>query len=362
MNRKIAGIIVIALVVLGAIIIKNNEDKKDMASRPVVKIGIALPLAGNAAVLGEASKRASELALRDVGNTKYKYELVFEDQQFNPVVAASVANKLINVDKVLAILNFGSGTGGAISPITEKAKVVHFSTASDPTVAKGEYNYIHWTPPFKEGELLAKELVRRGYKKISIIDTNHPGTLAVSNAIKDSLKGSDVEISSYDLTNVGDKDFRTTINKLKKLNPDIIVLEMFSPEVEIMARQMNELGLKVPLTSVETFEWSDDTKLFEGDWFISDALTPGFTERYKFAYGLDPKPGSAYFYDLVTFLIKIQENSKEPIQAKDLPGIINKMGEYDSNVFGKIKIDKDGFFITEASVKIMKNGKAEFVN
>lgn len=92
-----------------------------------------------------------------------------------------------------------------------------------------------WTPPFAEGNLLAKELISRGYKRVSIIDTNHTGKLAVSKAIKEALEGSDVQIVSYDLTNVGDKDFRTTILKVKQAKPDIVVLEMFSPEVEIAA-------------------------------------------------------------------------------------------------------------------------------
>lgn len=357
--KKIIGIIVVIAVLIG--ITSISASNKDKTNESVIKIGLALPLTGNAAFLGEPSQKAAELALKDAGETKYQYELVFEDHQFTPKNAASVASKLINTDKVLAIINFGSGTGNAISPITESSKVTHFSLASDPTVAAGEYNFIHWTPPFKEGQLLASELAKRGYKKVSIIDTNHPGTMAVADSIKSSLKSTNVEIASYDLTNIGDKDFRTTINKIKNLNPDIIVLEMFSPEVEIVTRQMRELGLKIPVTSVETFEWSDDPKLFEGSWFVSDTMVPAFSEKYKLEYGSDAKPGASYVYDLVSLLIKIQENSKEPIQPKDLPAIISKLSEYDSPVFGNVKIDKDGFFITEASVKIMKNGKAEAV-
>lgn len=359
MSKKIIGIVVIILVVLGIVAITNSNSTP--TNKATVKIGITLPLTGNIAFLGEPSKKAAELALKDAGATKYNYELVFEDSQFSPKMAATAASKLINVDKVLAIINFGSGTGQAISPITESSKVTHFSLASDPTVAKGDYNYIHWTPPFKEGDLLAKELIRRGYKKVSIIGTNHAGTMAVTDAVEASLKDSTVEIVSRDITNVGDKDFRTIINNINKIKPDIIVLEMFSPEIEIAARQMKELGLKIPVTSVEALEWSDDPSLFEGDWFISDALTPGFVARYKMAYSTDPKPGASYVYDLVTFLIKVQENEKTPIKAKDLSKIISDLGEYKSNVFGDIKIDKDGFFVTEASVKIIKDGKAEVV-
>lgn len=364
MTKKIVSIVVMVVVVISAVIwaaMSNRPNDAGQSAQKVVKIGLAIPLTGNLAFIGEPERKSAELALIDAGNTRYKYDLVFEDSQFSPVLAASAASKLINVDKVLAIIDFGSGIGDAIAPIAEKSQVAHFSLASDPTAAVGRYNYIHWTPPFKEGELLVKELKKGGYKKISIIDTNHPGTLAVTNSVKEGIKGSGIEITSYDLTNVGDKDFRTIIGKIKKAGPDIVILEMFSPEIEIAARQMKELGMKTPVTSVETFEWSDQSSLFEGDWFISDAVTTGFNEKYKTAYGSDPKPGSSYVYDLVTFLIKLQENSSEPIEAKDLPDVISKIGTYSSPVFGEIKIDKDGFFITEPSVKIIKDGKAVLV-
>lgn len=360
-NKKIyVAIVIVVLVVLGFMGLRNTDNKPE--NKQTVKIGLSLPLTGGVAFLGEPAKKAAELALKDAGNTKYNYELVFEDDQFNPTKSASTVNKLINVDKVMAIISFGSGTGNAINPIAEKGKTVQFGLASDPTVAKGEYNYIHWTPPFKEGELLAKELIRRGYKKVSIVDTNHPGTLAVSKSIKESLRGSGVEVVSYDLTNVGSKDFRTVISKIKSVNPDIVVLEMFSPEVEIMAKQMKELGFNKPLTSVETFEWSSEPALFEGQWFVSDSMVPEFANKYKTEYGVDPQSGSSYVYDLVSMLIKLQEKSDEPILASELPTVISKMGNWNSTIFGKVEIDTEGFFLTEPSVKMIKAGKVVLAN
>lgn len=180
----------------------------------------------------------------------------------------------------------------------------------------------------------------------------------MTTAIKDSLQNSGVNIVSYDLTNIGDKDFRTIISKIKGVNPDLIVLEMFSPEIELMTRQLRDLGVKTPVTSVETFEWSAEPQLFEGQWFVSDSIQPNFTEKFKNAYNTEPAAGSSYVYDLVSMLISIQEKQKEPIKPADLPNLINKIGVWKSPIFGEVKIDKDGFFLTEASVKIIKGGKA----
>jgi branched-chain amino acid transport system substrate-binding protein len=356
-KAKIMGIAIIIIAIIAIALLVIPRDNRT-ATKETIRIGLSLPLSGGVAFLGEPARLAAEMALKDAGNTQYNYELVFEDNRFDPKIAASTASKLINIDKVLAIITFGSGTSNAINSIAENGKTSQFSLASDPTVADGEYNFIHWTPPFTEGELLAKEITRRGYKKVSVIDANHPGTLAVSNSVKTSLQGTGVEIISQDLTNVGEKDFRGIITKIKKVNPDIIVLELFSPEIELATRQIRELGLKQPITSVETFEWSSNPELFEGAWFVSDSLTPNFSDKFKSYTGQDARSGSSYVYDLVSMIIAIQEQEKSPIAPAELPSLIKKMGAWDSPVFGNVPIDQDGFFITDASVKIIKDGKA----
>lgn len=349
--------VVAALVILAGIY--TTFSSKNVATDKPVKIGVVLPLSGGAAFLGESAQRAALLALKDAGDTKYDYELVIDDDGFNPINTVTVVNKLINIDKVLGIITFGSGTSNAVAPINEGAKVARFGLASDPTSAEGKYNFVHWTPPFKEGALLAQEIVKRGYKTVSIIDTDHAGTLAVTNAIKDSLRDTEVKIVSYDMTKIGDKDFRTIAAKIKNLQPDLIILEMFTPENELMARQLRDLGIHIPLTSVETFEWSNEPTLFNGMWFVSDGRkNPDFVDRYTKEYGTGPETGSTYVYDLVAMMIRLQEESNTRIDPTDLPEIIMQKGYNDSPLYGKTVIDKDGFFVTEASVKKIVDGKA----
>ncbi len=359
--NKISVVILIAIIISSVVLINRKSDSK-RSQNETVKIGLVLPLTGGAGFLGESARNSAMLALDDIGKTKFKYELVFEDDSFNPVKTVSAVNKLISADKVSAIITFGSGTSNAVAPITETAKIPRFGLASDPTSVAGEYNYIHWTPPFKEGQLLAKEVDRRGYKTISIVDTNHSGTLAVTKSVREALKSTKVKIISDDLTSVGDKDFRTIILKIKSAKPEIVLVEMFSPEIEIFAKQMKELGVNIPMTSVETFEWSNDTSLFEGMWFISDArIEKNFAEKYKAKFGVDAKPGATYVYDLVKMIIDIQEKSNQKLSAEEMQNSVAGSGSYQSPIFGKVAIDSDGFFITDATVKEIRGGKVVLV-
>jgi branched-chain amino acid transport system substrate-binding protein len=357
MKKYLWIIAIIVVIIIGAIALSNTSPTP-VGEKQTVKIGIIAPLTGQLAALGESAKKSAELALKEAGDTKYNYELVFEDSQFDPKLAVTAANKLISINKVMAIITLGSGTGNAINTVAESGKTTNFSLASDPTTAKGTYNYVHWTPPFTEGQLLAKELIKKGYKKVSVVDTNHPGALAITNALKEALSDSGVEIVSYDLINVGTRDFKTIISKIKQTNPEIIFLQMFTPEIEIITQQIKDLGLNKPITSVEAFEWSSNPALFEGQWFVSDAVVPGFAKKFFAEYNSQPLPFSSYTSDRVSFLINIQEKEKSPINPIDLPGIISKAGNWNSPIFGKVVIDKDGFFITPASVKIIKDGQA----
>lgn len=122
--------------------------------------------------------------------------------------------------------------------------------------------------------------------------------------------------------------------------------------------QIKELGLKTPLTSVETFEWSSNPSLFEGQWFVSDSIVPDFSAKFKATYGTDPMSGSSYVYDLVSLLIKTQESKDFVINHTKIYLQYSVAWGLELSIFGKIKIDKDGFFLTTPSVKIIKDGKA----
>ena len=66
--------------------------------------------------------------------------------------------KLANIDKVDAILTYGSNIAHSISQITESNKIIQISLASSPTAAIGKYNFINWTKPETEAIRLGEEI------------------------------------------------------------------------------------------------------------------------------------------------------------------------------------------------------------
>ncbi|MBW2969889.1 ABC transporter substrate-binding protein [Candidatus Woesearchaeota archaeon] len=332
------------------------------AEKAVVKIGATLPLTGDLAFLGEASKDALELSLKEVSGTKYKYELVFEDDKLDPKLAATAATKLISVDNVDAIVSISSGIGNVVSPIADQNKVIHFSSAaSDANVAKGPLNFIHWTPPDEEGKIWVKEAQSRGYKRIAIIAMQQQGAIAIKDSMKKYLPGTGMEVVSEQLYNIGDKDFKTLITKAQQSKPDVYFLMAFSPELDILHKQMKDLGVKEPISGIESFELSDDPSQFEGEWYINAADTSNeFIEKYTAAYGKNPQLGAANSYDILKLIVEGYEKAGKDASVKPsheaVADAIMQITDF-KGALGTVRVEEDGIVWSPASVRIIQDGK-----
>lgn len=329
-----------------------------------IKIGYIAPLSGNLAFLGEGVRNAAMLKLEDLNkqNTKYKYELIFEDDAFDPKKTASAANKLISIDKVDAIVTVASAAGNIVNPIAEKAKIVHFGIASDPNIAKGQYNFINWTPPREEVKLFISEAQKRGIKRIAVFGQQISGIVAVVDELKKQTAGTNITVVSEDISNFGTKDFRQSISKAKLSMPDYYLLVMFSPELEILVKQMKEMDVEQPITAIESFELSDNPALFEGLWYINGAdPTEQFYKEYSERYSKNPTIATPNAYDILGLIsTAVERFDKRPSTAEIAHSLI-QIKNYDGSMGNNLSIDSDGLVVSKAVTRIIKNGKPETI-
>src|SRR5262249_22481603 len=152
------------------------------------------------------------------------------DNSFDATKAATAASKLINVDKVNALVSVGSPAGNATSPVAQAAKVVHFAIGSDANMAKGEYNFTHWTMPEEEVTKLIQELNARKITKVAILAANHSGINPIIADFEAKIASTPIKVAGKEIFTAGLKDFRTPISKLQKSNPEIYLVIAFDPE------------------------------------------------------------------------------------------------------------------------------------
>jgi len=355
-RAKILIAIITIVIIISALYVAKNRADNTLSQEPI-KLGFVLPLTGNLAFVGEGARNAAKLALSTVGDTKHSYQLVFEDDAFNPKNTVTAVHKLIDIDGVTSIGTIFSNAGNVTSPITEQSKVIHFGIASDPAIAIGDYNYIHWTPPYEEVRLLISELSSHNVKNIAVLGAQIQGVVAVENELQKQIEGTDITIVHEENFNFGTTDFKTVLQKTNEKNPDMYVLFAFSPELEILTKQMRALGITTPITGIESFEYSNEPELFNNLWYINAGdPTSEFSKKYKDTYRAEAPVAAANVYDIVKLMVYATEhaNSSNPTTSdiqKELDRVQNFPG-----ALGNLSIDSDGFVFSKAVVRVMKDG------
>jgi branched-chain amino acid transport system substrate-binding protein len=344
---------IIVLVLIASIIIFSNSQKEE-----TIKIGVSLPLTGNLAIIGDPMRAAIDLAIEDVNanSNKYKFEAIYEDDQFAPSKALSAVQKLLSVDKVDFLITAGSPVGMAVGPIAEESKLIHFGIASADVAGIGPYNFNHWTPPKKQVEKMVNALEELNIKKVALISFNQEGGMAIRNALIDEVKNSDIVILTEEKFSAGEKDFKTLWQKVENSNPEIIILLAMSPELEIFLKQRIELGYTTPLTAIESPKYSENPELFNGNWFIDGADTSSeFVKKFEEETGKKIFTFSGNAYDIVMMVAKTLERFDEKPSSEKLRDSLLELGYYEG-AMGPMTMDSEGNLLTEAIKMEMVNG------
>lgn len=354
-----AVLLVIVAIVIIVVVAITKKPSSEQTSSDVIKIGVVSPLTGPKANLGEGLKQAITLAQKDYGPTKKTYQFIYEDSQGDAIKSANAVQKLITVDKVDQLVSISSQDGNITGKAAEDAKIPHFGIANDAHVEIGEYNFAHWAPVQAQAELLVKELQKRGYKKVAFLMEQNDAWVATEEAFKKAIQGTDITIVHEEKFTKDVTDFRTMLGTVKNSQPEIIVLESFSPMAENVANQKKQLGITIPLTAMTSIDTVQDLKPFEGDWYTSAHPATGtFAEEFQKQAGYPPTVGANYGYDIAKILFEVYDN------ATDIsgPAIVKALNDFD---YTKVKsslgtlhgINADGRIFSDAALLQVKGGK-----
>lgn len=354
MKKVLMGLLFILVFGAGVLWYAKGVSKVgDAGAKKVVKIGVLYPLSKDFGHIGEAGLNAVKL-FEEKLNEGGKYEFVVEDSQLNAAKAVTIIKKMIDFDKIDALITIESNVGNAISPIAEQNKILHLSISTDENVAKGKYNFTIATPPAVEAKKLVDLLVENGMEKIAVVMQNQGGIIATTNEIRQDDR---VKVVFDETINSGTKDFRIFIGKLIKTEPDVVVAQLFNPELPIFAKQLREAGSGLRITNVEVMGLPEDKSLFEGEWFVDAAApTSDFADQFYEKFGMSTNYAEFLFAGLEILDYGFVESStvEEAVER------LQKLKKLDT-ALGVVGFDENGVMISEPSVKIIKNGKAVVV-
>lgn len=363
MSKKsvaVLGILVFVAAVAGIWVFNQPRTDNVIQSKPVVKIGLMMPILGAVVEGNETAKAGAKLAMEDIAGGDLDFELIAEESSFDLRSASAIASKLIDRDKVHAIVSLSSTGGNVVSPMAKKNNLLHISLCSDTNVADGRNSFIHWPVSERMSEKLIDLARKNNVKKANIFYTSQSGAKAMADDTAEILEKNGIQ-AVLNAFNPNEKDFKTVIYKASQDNSDLWILMLYTPSLENFVKTMQEMNISIPITAAEVISYTPQKELFEGVEYVDSPVgDAAFQKRKQAMSGSDNMLIVPFVYDAIRLIARVNSdfyaaNGRLP-NGNEMAEALHKIGEFQGQV-GKVVIDENGVFQSEAVIKKIVDGK-----
>ncbi|MBL4696746.1 MAG: amino acid ABC transporter substrate-binding protein [Rhizobiaceae bacterium] len=255
-----------------------------------IKLGSAISLTGKYSSAGIHAQHGYEYAIQKIkeaggikfGDKCYNFKVIYYDDESKGDRGATLAERLINQDKVQYMLGpYSSGLTKAIAPITEKYKIpmVEAEGASRSLFNKGR-KYLFAVLSTSEQYLASavtlagEQAVANGGKasdvKVAIAVENDPFSLDIRAGVLDDAKKAGMTVVIDEKLPRDLSDMGAILTKVKLLKPDLLIVSGHTKGAATAVRQVGEMKIKVPMFAITHCESADVVGKF-GD-YANDVL------------------------------------------------------------------------------------------
>jgi branched-chain amino acid transport system substrate-binding protein len=342
----------------------------------VVKIGHAGPLTGGIAHLGKDDENGVRLAVDEanakkikIGGKTVKFELLTEDDQADPKLGPTIAQKFADAKVAGVVGHLNSGVTIPASAVYNQAGIPMVSgSATNPKLTEQGFKVVFRTVgrDDQQGPAVAAYIANElKSKKVAIADDATAYGEGLANEVEKTLKAAGVTIVAREKTNDKATDFKAILTKIKGKAPDAIFYGGMDATAGPMVKQARELGIK------STFAFGDGACTTEMNklggaaaegLICSQAGIPtqmaskAFQEAFKAKFG-EVKQYAPFYYDGANVLIAAMQKADSADPAKYLPALASISYE---GATGKIEFDAKGDRKdAEMTIFQLKNGIIE---
>jgi len=363
---------------------ETPADQKAVSDSQPIKIGVNAELTGRVASYGQSFVQGAELYVEELnkngGVLGRKVELVKVDNKSEKADATNAALRLIEQDKVVAIL--GAATSGitmAFAPIAEEHKVPFVSpsaTSPDVTVKDGKtlaYAFrACFIDPF-QGEVAAKFALNdlKAKRAALLVNQSDEYAIGLANSFKETFLKGGGEIVAEEKYSKGDKDFNSALTRIKAQKPDVLYLPNYYEDVGLQIRQARDLGLDIPILGGDGWDSPELVKLagsasnlnnaYMTAHFSPESTEPAvqtFVKLFKEKYGSEPNGFHALGYDAAGILIDAIKRAGEANPQK-IRDALEATKDF-QGVTGKISFDDKHNPVKSAVIIEFKDGKQTY--
>jgi branched-chain amino acid transport system substrate-binding protein len=298
-----------------------------------VLIGVAGPLTGPIAHQGKDDENGVALAI-DQANAKHlviggkpvTFRMLSEDDQGDPKVGTTVAQKLIDAHVAAVIGHLNSGVTIPASELYNKAGIpVITGSATSPELTERGMNGVFRTigRDDQQGPAIAAYIVEvLKANKVAIVDDKTAYGEGLANEVAKALQAANVNIVGRDRTTDKETDFKAILTRIKSKAPDAVFHGGMDATGGLLMKQARELGLKATFTFGDGACTDEMTQLAgaAGEGLVcsqaglpASSATKDFRDAFTAKYG-ETKLYAPFFYDATNVVIDsmIRADSTQP--------------------------------------------------
>ncbi|MGE5509358.1 MAG: ABC transporter substrate-binding protein [Chitinophagales bacterium] len=331
-----------------------------------VRIGALAALTGGASMQGNQAREGALMAEEDLnakgGVLGRKVKVYIEDSQGVPTTAVNAFRKLVDDDKVSAVVGDHQSTAVlAFKPIAIQMGIPVLATGSAMAITQDANPWIFRVREYDAlaANALVNAAVKSGAKKIAIFhNTDQFGVGGRDNIIA-ALKKKGLTPVAVEGHNTGDKDFTAQLLNIKKSGAEAMIVFTHNEEQGLITRQVNQLIPDIAYygsmalsqnSTIDMAQGAAEGKFSATPYVASnpDPEVQKFVKRYTAKYGHAPELFSVLYYDSIMMIAKAMEMGKSDkpasVQAnlhkiKKFPGVsgldytFNEKGEAVGEIF-----------------------------
>jgi branched-chain amino acid transport system substrate-binding protein len=323
-----------------------------------VTLGHSGPLTGSIAHQGKDDENGVALAIEQANARKWRiggkvvtFRMLSEDDQGDPKIGTTVAQKLVDAKVAAVIGHLNSGVTIPASEIYNKAGIPVISgSATNPALTerglKGVFRTVGRDD--QQGPAIAAYIAGelKG-KRVAIVDDKTAYGEGLASEVEKALRAAKVTIVGRERTTDKETDFKSILTRIKNRHPDVVFHGGMDATGGLMLKQARELGIKAQFAFGDgacTEEMAQLSGAAGEGLACSQAGLPAAAATREFRDAFVPKYGETklyapFFYDAANVVIEAMKRADSTDPAKFMPEIYNVTL---AGATGKIAFDAKG--------------------
>lgn len=227
-----------------------------------VKVGFIGPMTGDYGNYGNLISKGVLLAIEEKNATggvagKVKIELIIEDSEGDPQKGLAGIEKLSSSDKIVALTGpVFTGVSFAVGQRVQDEGLMMVTPSGTHKDITGIGDYVFRTVASDglQGEVSGHYFYEKlGIRELGVLYVKNDYSQGLYEGTKESFESRGGKVTIAETAQIGDKDFKTQLTKIKAAAPDAIYIPNYTAEMAQILEQATQLGVNIPFLSSDGF-------------------------------------------------------------------------------------------------------------